>query len=298
MLTARIDRLQAQGKSVLQTLSVLGRRFSVPLMRYLIDDSEDFRAVLSDLCGAGFLHEMREGPEPEYGFRHALTQEVAYESILMERRRLLHERAAQSIEALFAGRLDEYWAELAHHYSCSANAGKAVEYRTLAAQQAMQRSAYAHASGHLRAALDLLGKLPDHPDRDHLELTLRTTLGVSLSPGGGWATGEVRDQFDRAKVLSIAVGDSRRLSQALFGIVVFYVMRDEPATALEAGRELLDLSERSGDADLLLVAHSVHAAIFMGLADFARARSHAELAIGLYDSERHAALAPSYGGVD
>src|SRR4029450_11865548 len=107
---------------------------------------------------------------------HALTQEVAYNALLLERRRGLHERTGQAIEALFPSRLEEHYGALAHHYSRSGNLTKAVEYLQRAGQQAVQRSAYAEAISHVTTALDLLRTLPDTIERGRQELVLQTTL--------------------------------------------------------------------------------------------------------------------------
>ena len=90
---------------------------------------------------AEFIYEQPATGDVEYIFKHALTQEVAYNSLLVERRKLLHERAGEALESMFAGQLEDHLDELAHHYSRSDNVGKAVEYLERAGQQALQRSA-------------------------------------------------------------------------------------------------------------------------------------------------------------
>ena len=102
--------------------------------------------MLGDLQAGEFIYEQPAVGDIEYIFKHALTQEVAYNSLLIERRKLLHERAGQALESLFAGQLDDHLDELAHHYSRSDNIEKAVEYLGRAGQQAAQRSAYADAN--------------------------------------------------------------------------------------------------------------------------------------------------------
>jgi predicted ATPase len=100
-----------------------------------------------------FLYEQPAFPEVEYLFKHALTQEVAYGTVLHERRKALHERTAQAMEALYRANLDEHYSDLAHHYSRSGNTPKAVEYLRLAGEQAAQRSANAEAISHFTTAL-------------------------------------------------------------------------------------------------------------------------------------------------
>ncbi|HEV8712103.1 MAG TPA: AAA family ATPase [Candidatus Binatia bacterium] len=122
VLAARIDRLSAAEKELLQHLAVLGRQFPLGLVRQVVPQSEDeLYSLLSALQSKEFLYEQPAFPEVEYTFKHALTQEVAYGSLLIERRKVLHERTGQGIEALLHDRLDQYYSELAYHYSRSGN---------------------------------------------------------------------------------------------------------------------------------------------------------------------------------
>src|SRR5213594_1454034 len=142
VLAARIDRLSAEEKELLQQLAVIGREFSLSLVTRVLAQSEDaWYGLLAALQRKEFLYEQPAFPEVEYHFKHALTQEVAYSSLLLERRKVLHERTAQAIEAVYRQHLDDHYSELAHHYSRSGNTQKAVDYLHLAGQQAVQRSA-------------------------------------------------------------------------------------------------------------------------------------------------------------
>src|SRR5712692_4329692 len=167
ILAARIDRLPAAEKELLQTLSVFGMEFPLGLIRRVSAQMPDERLErqLSELQLGEFIYEQPAFPEVEYIFKHALTQAVAYNSVLSERRKQLHESAAQAIETLFGSQLENYLSELAHHYGRSGNAPKAVEYLQRASEQAIERSANAEATALLTAALDLLKALPDGPTR-------------------------------------------------------------------------------------------------------------------------------------
>src|SRR5262249_34794913 len=176
VLASRIDRLPAEEKALLQTLSVIGKEFSLSLLKQVVDQPEEaLQGLLFHLQAAEFIYEQPAFPEVEYIFKHALTQEVTYNSLLQEQRKVLHERTAQAIEMLFHSRLDDHYSNLAQHYSRSSNTPKAVEYLQLAGQQAVQRSANAEAISHLTAALELLKTLPDTSERAQQELTLQIT---------------------------------------------------------------------------------------------------------------------------
>ncbi len=146
ILAERIDRQPADRKQLLQTLSVIGRESSLSLLSQVAAHPDaQLQQMLTDLQAAEFIYEEPATGGIEYVFKHALTQEVAYNSLLIERRKQLHERAGQALEAIFADQLDDHLTQLAHHYSLSDNADKAVEYLGRAGHQALQRSAHADA---------------------------------------------------------------------------------------------------------------------------------------------------------
>ena len=126
--------------------------------------------MLNDLQLGEFIYEQPAVGDIEYSFKHALTQEVAFGSVLNERRKELHRRTAAAIETLYADRLEDRYTELAHHYGRAGDAAKAVQYMGLAGEQALQRSAYAEALAHLTSGLELLKTLPESPARDAQEL--------------------------------------------------------------------------------------------------------------------------------
>ena len=111
----------------------------------------------------------------EYTFKHALTQEVAYHSVLTERRKALHERTGEAIERLFVDRLDDYVIDLAHHYDRSSNLSKAVKYLGRAGRRAVEQAAHAEGVGYVTRALELIQRLPDGDARARHELELQIT---------------------------------------------------------------------------------------------------------------------------
>jgi predicted ATPase len=190
-----------------------------------------------------------------YIFKHALTQEVAYNSVLLERRKALHERTAQAIEMLYSDSLDDHYNELAHHYSRSGNTEKAVHYLHLAGQQAVQRSANAEAITHLTTALELLKTLPDTPERVQQELTLQVTLGPALVVTKSYGAPEVEKIYIRAQELCQRAGETPQLFPVLVGLWQFYWVRADLQKAHELGHEALRLAQSLCDSALLLEAH-------------------------------------------
>src|SRR5713226_3475936 len=122
ILAARIDRLLPDEKDLLQTLAVLGREFPLGLIRRVVQGADaELDRMLAELQLGEFIYEQPATSDIEYIFKHALTQEVAYNALLIERRKLLHERAGLALESMFPGQLEDHLDELAHHYSRSDN---------------------------------------------------------------------------------------------------------------------------------------------------------------------------------
>src|ERR1700719_86468 len=162
ILAARIDRLSAPDKDLLQTLSVIGKEFPMGLMRRVVDKSDDeIEDALANLQLGEFIYEQPAFPESDYTFKHALTQEVAYDSILSERRKTIHERTATALEEIFSAKLEDHLGDLAHHYNRSGNAAKAIEYLRRAAEQAAVRSAYRDAIACAHEAVRWIATTPE-----------------------------------------------------------------------------------------------------------------------------------------
>src|SRR5262249_36035036 len=144
----------------------------------------------------------------------------------------------------------EHYSELAHHYSCSENTNKAVQYLGLAGQQAVQRSAYAEAISHLTAALELLKTLPDTVERNQHELVLPTTLGPALMILKGYGAPEVKEAYARARALCQQLGEPPQLFWVLWGLWQVHLVQAEYQTARELGEQLLSLAQRAQDPAL------------------------------------------------
>jgi class 3 adenylate cyclase/tetratricopeptide (TPR) repeat protein len=257
ILAARIDRLSADEKELLQTLAVIGKEFTLSLVKRVASPAmhERLEEMLSDLQADGFVYEEPAAGESNYSFKHALIQDVAYNSVLVERRKLLHERTAAAIETLYAERRDDYVAELAHHYGRSGNAARAVEYLERAAIQSARRAAYAEAVYRLTEALALLRTLPVTPETARHEFTIQSALGQYLIPFKGVAADEVKVAFERASELARDYGTKDELFWLVYGLQFHYLVRLELATAREIGERQVAIAERSGDAAMRMAAY-------------------------------------------
>ena len=141
VLMARMDRLPDVPRRVLQTASVLGREVPLRLLETIWPEPAGLAEQLQELQSLEFVYE-QAGPERGFVFKHALTQDVAYETLLEGRRRALHAAAGRALESLYAERLEEVYDRLAHHYSKTDEAPKAIEYLTLFAERAARMHAH------------------------------------------------------------------------------------------------------------------------------------------------------------
>ncbi|SOZ05339.1 adenylate/guanylate cyclase domain-containing protein [Cupriavidus taiwanensis] len=296
VLAARIDRLQPAEKALLQTLAVIGKVFPWSLLARVVDRPEDAtKTLLARLQAGEFIYEQPAFPEVQYSFKHALTQEVAYGSLLSERRRALHERTAQAVEAQFNGQLDEHCSELAYHFSQSGNHPKAVEYLYRAGSLAVQRSADSEAVTHLTMALTLLATLPDGPGRARQELELQLALGPAWMATKGFAASEVGATYTRALALCQALGEPVERFTALMGLRTFYTVHGELRTARELAGQLVELADKSQDPGMIVTARRALGANLYYLGELLPARVELEHVLERYDPALHRTQAFVYG---
>src|SRR5271167_2271659 len=184
-------RVHLYEKELLQTLAVIGKDFPLALVHEITKKPDDeIDSMLNNLQLAEFIYEQPAVGDVEYTFKHALTHDVAYNSVLIERRKLLHERVGSAMEASFAQSIDDHLSQLAYHYGRSANVRKALEYLRLAAQQAHQRLAHGEAIVHLNAALQLLKSVPEDDERRREEASLQITFAEAAAAARGLADDE------------------------------------------------------------------------------------------------------------
>jgi tetratricopeptide (TPR) repeat protein len=284
ILAARIDALPASEKDLLQILAVIGKDFPLNLVRHMTTSPEDrLDSMLKGLQAGEFIYEQPALGEAEYTFKHALTQEVAYNSVLMERRRLLHERTGEAIEALFKERIDDHLAELAHHYSRSANTRKALEYLFRAGSQAMSRFAFSEAATRLSSALEFLKHLPDDTERARTELAVQSRLLPSIGSVKGWGATELEPLYARARELCTQIRDPALTFPVLFEQWLTRWWKLELHDALELADELLAMAEEVKDPKMLLSGNWARGTILLELGELVSANEHLEKSVTGFD---------------
>jgi tetratricopeptide (TPR) repeat protein len=277
VLASRIDRLPVADKELLQTLAILGREFSLSLAQHVtLNSVDDLEQKLSRLQFGEFIYEQPVVGEVEYSFKHALTQEVAYKSLLSGRRRTLHDRAAHAIEELYALQLNDHYSDLAHHYILSDDAAKAMHYARLAAEQAISRGAYGESISLIESALKLLDKVPEGDERMREELELRSIQSATAHVLYG-ATSPERERAIRQMCgLGAGIGEADALLRGSLALCQFYFVRGEPVKGIKLAKRSLELAGAAQEAWLLTEAHMRYGLLAYSSGKLREAVSHLE----------------------
>ena len=270
VLAARIDRLTVEEKRLLQTAAVIGAEVPFPLLQAVAERSEEgLRTGLAHLQGAEFLYETSLFPELAYTFKHTLTQEVAYESLLPERRRVLHARIVQAMEMMYADRLGEYAERLAQHALQGEVWDKALRHCQQAGAKALYRAAFRQAVACFDQALTALVHVPESPDRTTLAIDLRLGLVQALTPPGELARALML--AGEAEALARTLDDRVRLGRVLTLMTDAYRLGEDLAGALAAGQQALALADELGDRALQMTASQRLGAAYCISGDYGRA---------------------------
>ncbi len=254
VLAARIDRLSPEDKAILQTASVIGKDVPLLLLEAIAAQLVDeLHAAIGRLQAAEFLYEAGVFPDVEYTFKHALTHEVAYGSLLQDRRRALHARIVEALEALYPDRLTEQVERLAHHAFRGEVWEKAVTYLRQAGAKALARSAYREAVTCFEQALAALHPLPDTRQKIERAIDLRLDLRQSLFPLGELATG--LGYLQEAEGLARRLDDPRRLGWVSAYMSGHHVHTGGHVTEVRRLAQTVEaIAERLGDVPLQIAA--------------------------------------------
>ncbi|MCZ6730026.1 MAG: BTAD domain-containing putative transcriptional regulator, partial [SAR324 cluster bacterium] len=178
VLRARLDRLSSTALDALRMAAVIGLQFGQEVLQRLSKTPQQLAACLETLKSLDLIFQVQVFPEVVYRFRHAITQMVAYESLLMQRRKDLHERVGQALEEDYADRLEEHYEALAHHYRNTSNTEKALHYLECAGHKAHQYFSLVEAREHYRAAIDLIQTQEPTVERKRRQVDLAVKLGT------------------------------------------------------------------------------------------------------------------------
>jgi class 3 adenylate cyclase/tetratricopeptide (TPR) repeat protein len=287
VLAARIDRLPVEEKRLLQTAAVIGHDVPWRLLQAIAELPEEaLHRGLAHLQTAEFLYETRLFPEREYTFKHALTHEVTYGSLLQERRRTQHARIVEALEAAAGDRLAEQVERLAHHALRGEVWDKARLYFQQAGDKAMARSAFREGVACFEQALAALPHLPESPDTLAQAVDLRIELEGALLASGDSRRGVA--YLREAEALAAAQGDQRRLGRVVTAMIHGFWRVGDYDQALAYGQRALALTAAGGDVFEQARAHNLVGTVYVSLGDYHRAIDVFSRSIAALESElRH-----------
>jgi DNA-binding winged helix-turn-helix (wHTH) protein/predicted ATPase len=295
MIEKQLEHLDREDQQTLELASVVGTEFST--LALVDGPAGDLAAVekrceqlarqrhFIQLCGVQIL------PNGEavgrYGFVHALYQNVLYDRVSPARRVQLHRRIAERGEEVYGERAKEIAAELAMHFERGRDYRRAAKYLQRAADNAIRRHAYREAVALARRGLEVLETVPDDAERAEQELCLQLTLGVPLTATEGYGSANVGDAYRRARELCQRLGDTPDVSEVLWGLWVFCIVRSELDAAREIAGEFLLLAERVDYPGLEMRGHEAMEVTFVQMGQFALALEHFAKGMPLYDPKQH-----------
>ncbi len=272
VLAARIDRLPVEEKRLLQAAAVIGHDVPFALLQGVAEQTDlELRRGLSHLQAAEFLYETSLFPDLEYAFKHALTHEVTYGTLLHQRRRELHTRIVEVIESLYTDRLAERAERLAYHALRGQLWDKAVTYLREVAMRAAMRSAYGESLTSFEEALRALGHLPESREAKAQAIDLWLDSRVVLAPLEQYD--RILDYMRQAEIFARELGDRRRLGLVLADMGARLRNVGEHRRALEVSQQALDIARELGDPGLQVESKYRLAQAHSALGDLEQATS-------------------------
>jgi class 3 adenylate cyclase/predicted ATPase len=280
-LTARLDRVP-KARNVAQAAAAIGREFSHDMLLRITSVGEaELDIAIEHLKQNEIIRVIENRPVTRYVFKHALVRDVAYESLLKSSRRQIHAKIASVIEQdnpeIVTGRPEL----LAYHYGLAGDTELAVRHWMLGGHRARARSANLEAAAQYQSALELLGSLPETPERRATELEIQLSLGGCFIASHGYSAADTRKAFDAACRLSAELGERRKELQAIFGLWGHFWMRAQHDRAIELGEMLLAKADQLRDLMALIVGWRCLGSTLFTLGDFVRARDHLDRAVAL-----------------
>jgi class 3 adenylate cyclase/tetratricopeptide (TPR) repeat protein len=289
VLAARIDRLPQDEKRLLQTAAVIGTEVPLSLLQAIAEmPDETLYSSLAHLQAAEFLYETTLFPERVYTFKHALTHEVSYGSLLQERRRVLHARIVEVLEALAGDCIDDHVDQLAHHALRGEVWDKALLYYSQAGTKAMEQSAYREAVTCFEQALDALEHLPESRETQEQAIDLRLDLRNALSPLGEQE--RILDLLQTVESLAETLDDPYRLGLMARHMSTYFQVVGEYDRAVTCAHRALALGRAHGSVDIQAWTNINLGRIYYSMGDYHQALEVMRQTMVMIEGEQIAAF--------
>ncbi len=279
VIMARVDSLPDGAKEVLQTGSAIEREFSYELIKQVTGLPEkELMSNLSALKDSELLYERGIYPQSTYIFKHALTREVVYDSILTKRKKKLHDEIGNAIAELYKDNIDEHYGVLSEHYITSENYEKGAEYSILAAKKARKEASFNDAIVYGETSANCLEKLPRTEDVEKRIIDAKVTLGLYYNQM--FQHFEAKEAVEPIIELALERDYKRRISQiyTIIGTYSLMVEGDYPK-ALQYLEEALKIAEKLEDRLSLFLASHWIGHVLAESCEFERALHHVEKAL-------------------
>ncbi len=252
IIAARIDRLEESLKRIIQVASVIGREFPFRILQAIVEMKEELKFHLINLQSHEFIYEKRLLPELEYIFKHALTREVAYNSLLLKRRKEIHEKTGKAIEGLYQERLEEFYEVLAYHYSRSDSLDKACQYLKLSRKKSTQNNSVWEAYRFYQETLSLLKQMPETEEnnREQVEVILLMAVPMRMLayPGDSFKFLQEGERL----VKELKDGKSRTYLKNFIGL--YYSQRGDPLLGRKYLEDSFAEAEKIQDIEIIAPA--------------------------------------------
>jgi class 3 adenylate cyclase/tetratricopeptide (TPR) repeat protein len=253
IIAARMDRLEDNLKRTMQFASVIGRDFAFSILQAITDMREKLKSYLLNLQSMEFIYEKRLFPELEYIFKHALIQEVAYNSLLVKRRSEIHEKIGKAIESLYPDKLEELDEMLAYHYSKSENLQKAYQYLKFSGTKAVRNYSNWEAFRYYKEAIQVLTKMSETMENKKKQIEIILLMAI---PMGRLAYPEDSlEILQEGENLSRELGDEKSLAHLLSQKGIYYTVREgDFILGIRYSEDAFKKAEEIGDIDLMAPA--------------------------------------------
>ncbi len=290
VIVARVDSLPARAKEVLLIGSVIGREFDYELIQAVTSLPEnELLSLLAVLNNSEHIYERIINAKVTYVFSHTLIQDVANQSLLLDKRKKYHKRIALVMEQHFADIVNTKPEVVAYHFEEAGLKKKAIEYLQEAAEIASRRSANSEAANHFNRAIRMLRSGANYADREQKELELLLGLGPALMATKGYAAKEVERTFARAKELCLKQGKTTNLFDVQRGLWGFFVVLGDLKTALNQGEQCSHLAQKEENPALLIWSHYMLGMTLFHLGKLEAASEYLDKGIALYDAKKRRA---------
>jgi len=295
----RLAQLSDEARKVLGSAAVIGRSFTFELLEASTNTDADLLLDhVEEAEKAGLIYSTLGYPEASFQFSHELIRQAVLSDLSVPRRQRLHLNVVAGIERIQVNAFEDRAADLAHHMwqaGRAADADKTVTYLAMAARQALKQSAYEGALRYFQNALELLKGLPYSQERARSELDIQIDYGVALLATKGWYVPEMGTAYKRALELCQSLGDDPKLFSVLFGLWSYHLVRGEHTMACGYADEMIRLAPRMQDDGMLVQANWASGCSRFFKGQFAEAHASLERGKGLYDPQKHRALAFQFG---